>query len=647
MSSTQPTYDYAFIGMGCANSLILLELHRLGMLAERKIIIYEPLQKVANDRTFCFWLEPEQLEASQLTNLVAHSWSAVRVNEQDPQQLDGKKYYYLRADALYAQVRALLSLYAHVWEGSELRGAHEQLATWVFDSRPPKFAHKKPGAVFIDQSFYGWLIRTEQAVFDAEVFTMMDFSIEQAGHTQFLYILPFDGYTALIEPTRFGNEHISEQEASSLILKFLAERNTKFEVLEKEKGCIPMCSAPLQKENLPAQWLRTGAGSGQLKPSTGYSFVRALTDAQQITASILAEHTPPERRKSASRFAFYDRLLLQILSKEPQRGKEVFGSLFKKNKASDVLHFLDEQTTLVQELRIMSSLPIFLFLKAAFKDVVFSLFNQLSKLSIGLLSTLICLLFEILNLQSSTDVILIIGLLLLGLPHGALDHLPMQVHSGKKLRKFVSSYLGISALLLLVWWLQPIVALCIFIAYTAWHFGQADFEYWRHKAGFYSFLWGLLVLALILFGHVEETLEILKQMDIELNLYPGDIKSLRTFGLVSTLCFWVVYRKNPFIAKLAETLALLLIGFWLPLLPAFGCYFIFQHSLHGWAHLKNKTKYADFQLWTHALPFTCGSLVLFGTYLMMIDQPNWGQVFIFLSALSLPHVFYMHNTYRN
>lgn len=633
--------------MGCANSLILLELHRLGMLAGRNIIIYEPLQKVANDRTFCFWLEPEKLEAAQLIDLVSYSWSAVRVNEQDPQQLESKKYFYLRSEALYAKVRTLLSQYAHNWVSTEFGGVQTDLATWVFDSRPPKFAHNEKGVVFIDQSFYGWFIKTEHAVFDAEVFTMMDFSIEQAGHTQFLYILPFDSQTALIEPTRFGSERISEQEASALILAYLAERNTNFQIIEKENGCIPMCSAPLQMEHLPSQWLRTGAGSGQLKPSTGYSFVRALTDAQQITASILAGHRPPQRRKSPGRFTFYDRLLLQILSRTPQRGKEVFGSLFKKNKATDVLHFLDEQTTLGQELRIMSSLPIFLFLKAAFKDIVFSLFNQFSKLSIGLLSTLICILFEQLDLQSINDVFLIFGLLIIGLPHGALDHLPLQVHSVKKMSKFIISYLGISALILVVWWLQPLVALGCFIVYTAWHFGQADFEYWKQKAGLYSFLWGLLVLVFVLFGHLEETLSILKQMGIQLHLRQLALENVKLIWLSFALLSLFVFRKTTLTSKLAETLLLLFIGLWLPLLPAFGCYFIFQHSVHGWAHLKHNLEFSNFQLWTRALPFTIGSLFLFAIYFTMVTQPNWGQVFIFLSALSLPHVVYMHKSYRN
>jgi TM2 domain-containing membrane protein YozV len=51
-------------------------------------------------------------------------------------------------------------------------------------------------------------------------------------------------------------------------------------------------------------------------------------------------------------------------------------------------------------------------------------------------------------------------------------------------------------------------------------------------------------------------------------------------------------------------------------------------------------------MWLQALPFTLGALVLFGAYLYLIQEPNWGQVFIFLSALSFPHVYYMHKSYQ-
>ena len=183
-------YDYAFIGMGCANSLILLELDRAGLLAGKRIVVYEPEQKKSNDRTFCFWLEPKVLHDAGLDKIVSHSWSAVLVNEFSAQSLAGKIYFYLRADALYAHTSQLLSQYDVTLRRELLQDYPEALAHFVFDSRPPYFDLNHQIDVQISQSFYGWLVETEAPIFDPEVFTMMDFSIPQNGHTQFLYVLP-------------------------------------------------------------------------------------------------------------------------------------------------------------------------------------------------------------------------------------------------------------------------------------------------------------------------------------------------------------------------------------------------------------------------------------------------------------------------
>lgn len=617
------------------------------MLANKRIVIYEPAQKIANDRTFCFWLEPEQLQLLQLDKLVSHRWFSVKVNDLPAQTLNGKAYFYLRADALYAHVKELLQHYDVEWKAQEILKYPAQLATWVFDSRPPIFEQPSAQYIQLDQSFYGWIVQTEKPIFDPEVFTMMDFSIPQANQTQFLYVLPFAANRALIEPTRFGKAQISENEANEIITSFLTERQTAFQILEKEQGCIPMCSASLQKEELPPNWIRTGAGSGQLKPSTGYSFVRSLKDAQQIVGSIQKKSTMIARRTSAARFAFYDRLLLQILGQKPLLGKRIFTQLFKRNKANVVLDFLDERTTLSQELRLMATLPIGPFVSAAIKDILAQLFLFFRRGNSAFYMTLLFFVLQFFHLKGWSNFILVLGLLTVGLPHGALDHLPNFPLNSTRFWYFIGKYIVLGSLLLLIWFVLPPLALILFLTYTAWHFGQADFEHWQRKTNLLSFLWGSIVLTLILVGHRNETLIILNQMGIYFNLgYTFNIHFIGKIGTGLALLLLLISRKNHFFFSLIQTLMVLFIGFFLPLIPAFGCYFIFQHSLHGWKYLKNNLALSDFQMWKQALPFTLGALLLFGSYMLMVKTPNWGQLFIFLSALSFPHVWYMHKSYN-
>ena len=630
--------------MGCANSLILMELQRKGLLDKKRIVVYEPEHKKANDRTFCFWLTPLQLRQADLEQLVSYSWSAVQVNELAAQSLEGKRYYYLRADALYAHASKILSQCQVTFHAELLKDYPGTLAKYVFDSRPPQFAMNKQFDVQISQSFYGWLVKTEAPIFDPEVFTMMDFSIAQHGQTQFLYVLPFDSRQALIEPTRFGQAQISEQEATQVIANFLKEKRTEFEILEREQGCIPMCSAVLKNENLPANWYRTGAGGGQLKPSTGYSFVRSLSDAQHIVASLSLHKTHSKRRKSPARFSYYDRLLLKILAQKPHRGKEVFTKLFRHNEASKVLNFLDEQSTPVQEIRLMSTLPLFLFLNAAFTDLLAKGYILLKKRSIALYVTLTCLLLQQLQLGGFMYALLFVGLLAIGIPHGALDHLYTVSNQLRIPWKFIFIYLGLGLLILLLWWLWPTAALLVFLMYTAWHFGQADFEIWSLSSGLKSFFWGSMALAIILGSHWMETTLIIKEMGITIPL-TNRLKMESDYLWQISLLLLLFLPRQVIQSRQKETIFMFIIGAWLPLLPAFACYFIFQHSLHGWLYLKQKLNLSHQKMWFQALPFTIGALLLFSAYLYFVQEPNWGQVFIFLSALSFPHVAHMHLFY--
>jgi lycopene beta-cyclase len=68
---------------------------------------------------------------------------------------------------------------------------------------------------------------------------------------------------------------------------------------------------------------------------------------------------------TAKRFHFYDNTLLDILYHKRYSGKKIFIDLFKKNKPQSVLRFLDNATSLKEELSIISTLPKLPFLKAA------------------------------------------------------------------------------------------------------------------------------------------------------------------------------------------------------------------------------------------------------------------------------------------
>jgi lycopene beta-cyclase len=64
------------------------------------------------------------------------------------------------------------------------------------------------------------------------------------------------------------------------------------------------------------------------------------------------------------RFLLYDRILLNILSKRTLEGKDIFSMLFKRNKINGLFSFLDNESSMLEELYLMNTLPQWPFIKS-------------------------------------------------------------------------------------------------------------------------------------------------------------------------------------------------------------------------------------------------------------------------------------------
>jgi Brp/Blh family beta-carotene 15,15'-monooxygenase len=236
-----------------------------------------------------------------------------------------------------------------------------------------------------------------------------------------------------------------------------------------------------------------------------------------------------------------------------------------------------------------------------------------------------------------------IGMLVLGIPHGALDHLhALKKPWGWNMLRYVLMYLGLGALILGVFSLSPWGGLLLFLGYSMWHFGEADFAHWRLGRSGMALLWGCFVLGGILGSHLDETVLILREMKVTV---PFDLDAFNSFGTWWILfggAFFIGWKRNRFM--ITSVLSLLILST-LPLIPAFAVFFIFQHSFHGWKKLQELNSESDMQRWIQALPFTLGACLLFGLNAYFAPF-TWGQVFIFLAALSFPHVVLMATLYR-
>jgi lycopene beta-cyclase len=218
------------------------------------------------------------------------------------------------------------------------------------------------------QHFKGWVIETEKPVFNPGEATLMDFRIGQQHGTTFVYVMPFSATKALVEYTLFTRQLLESQEYDKGLQEYIQQFITKgnYRITEKEFGVIPMTNHrfPSSQGNI----IHIGTAGGQTKASSGYTFQfiqkqsAAITEQLILTDNPFVEATP-------RRFHFYDSVLLNILHHKNQMGPGIFTDLFKKNKPQHVLRFLDNESSFKEELKIISSLPVWPFLKAAVKQI--------------------------------------------------------------------------------------------------------------------------------------------------------------------------------------------------------------------------------------------------------------------------------------
>jgi lycopene beta-cyclase len=653
MKTHHTTYDIVFSGFGASSCILINQLHKNKELDNKRILILDPLEKKTNDKTFCFWANPEDDIVLDYQQVLTHSWSKVNIDTSKTSEITPFKYHHLNSEGLYQLTKNILKGYDVTFSNEIIERIDENtLATlWtkenrytaqlVFDSRPPKTTKNLSKKQNIWQSFVGYKVQMNGTPFDESACTLMDFNVDQQGATQFVYVLPFSNREALIELTRFGKEIIDQESAEKVLKSYISQNYGEFSIKEVEKGKIPMFM-DLPKSVQTQRIIPIGTRAHMVKPSTGYAFKNMYRHAQQLSANVGQSRT---QVKSPRRFQFYDRLLILILAVWPKMGKPIFSRLFASKPLIYILRFLDEKTGLREDVSMFSKLQIGVFLRA-----VVYLFVEKNKPFVLLFFPVI--LFFCLELcipeysQNIMYLLIFIGLFLVGIPHGAMDHKTGLFSDNKKINlSFIFKYLGVMSMAYLVWLISPTVALVTFILYSAWHFGETDIQEWKINSRFVGFLWGLIMFSALFFSHVSELNVILKALSVQ--QLPLELPWLGLFFWSLTISF--------LLARLHQSLPWLLLtcflalSYWLPLVMAFAIYFVFHHSWSGWKHLRTSFKVSNWSLFKTALPFNLGAFVLF-VVLFLNTRMGWdyniAQIFIFISCISLPHILSMSYFYK-
>ena len=377
------TYDYIITGAGCAGLSLLLRMHQHDFFKQKKILLLDADDKQKNDRTWCFW----ETSPGLFQPVVCKEWTQLDFYGQPfSARFDIAPYTYkmIRGRDLYQFVLTKISSWPNVVFRQEKaeRIYHEssrgyvQTSTGVYNAQyvfnsilfQPHVLQTEGSLL---QHFKGWMITTENDTFTSNVAKFMDFRLRPAQENTFVYVLPISSRKALVEYTVFSPSLLPDDKYINGLQDYIRQylSLTKYEIVEEEFGIIPMSTYTFPQEKSPI--VNIGTVGGQTKSSSGYTFQFIQKHSATIANALLhSEHPGRTHSFFDKRFVVYDHTMLQVLYSGNLTASQIFSDLFQRNKPQLIFKFLDNETTLAEELKIMNSVPTRIFLPAALKGLL-------------------------------------------------------------------------------------------------------------------------------------------------------------------------------------------------------------------------------------------------------------------------------------
>lgn len=373
-------YDYIILGSGLSGLLTTFRMANDPWFDDKSILIIDKEIKNQNDRTWCFWEEPN----GEFDSILSKTWEKAFIGNQDFQQsfeMNPYLYKMIRSSDFYKLVFDRISSKSNftfindeilnwktIGNSVEITGKNQTyfgsfLLNSFFDVNSLFNQKKYP---YLKQHFIGWFIKTTEEIFDDSEVKFMDFTIEQDGNTRFMYVLPTSKTEALFEYTLFSEDLLEKSIYEKSIEKYLQNLGiTDYEIVEKEAGNIPMTCFPFHKQN-SERVLFIGTAGGWTKASTGFTFFNSKKQSEKLV-QFLKNNQNLSKFHQKNRYWFYDLILLEVLHQNNELGAHLFGTLFQKNSIQNIFKFLNEEGTIFSDLKVMLTLPKWIFIKATFR----------------------------------------------------------------------------------------------------------------------------------------------------------------------------------------------------------------------------------------------------------------------------------------
>lgn len=382
-------YEFVILGAGCSGLSLCHYLLEQGV--DAPMLILDRRISFEDDRTWCFW----DVEPTPFTHLARKEWSSwsfaseggsvTQTTSRYPYKcLAGRDFYEHVLDRLAASPSVTVRL------GEEVRGLVEESggvrvetsagrvrAGHVFDGRglppgSPVFEEARRRSVWVPQEFLGRRIRTERAVFEPDRCTLMDFSVDQSRGLRFAYVLPMGEREALVENVYLSEADASRHEHRAEIGAYLERAYgldpEEYEVTGEEKGYIPMTDHPFPRR-LGEKVHSIGMLGGEMRPSTGYTFLRIQRYCRELARAVAAGSEPPAR-VHPRRLDLLDGIFLRFMRERPGECPEVYRKMFANVPPDALVRFLTEKSTPLDEARLIRALPKKPFLAVAVRSLL-------------------------------------------------------------------------------------------------------------------------------------------------------------------------------------------------------------------------------------------------------------------------------------
>ena len=251
------------------------------------------------------------------------------------------------------------------------------------------------------------------------------------------------------------------------------------------------------------------------------------------------------------------------------------------------------------------------------------------------------------------NIVGIFGIVMIGLPHGALDGaVAMHIGLVKKLSnliKFMLAYISLAVFVVIVWMFFPTFSLIAFLGISLLHFGYGDAKNGEGITKFAEAVahGGLVIVGISQFhrGEVDEIFYYLIKQDTSTIWLAMNIASIGVIAAIATC----LLQTSKDVKWSSTTLELLLVGVVIAIAPpllGFSIYFCLIHSARHFSRIYRmiKQNVANTTIKTQAILFTVACwLAALVAFVLFADFSDPGPtilriIFIGLAALTVPHM---------